>query len=381
MLIDLANSIFYLQGNNLTVNITPPKDKTLESAAEFKYVYTLEYSFIQESNQSYYYNDTLSTFLNKQLVTVTNNTAQIPIPNIQYDAAFKLTFFVRDDKDGTTYPTNGLSLIFYAFHTENRKVEITQAEWDQVNDKDVLNITASQELIGPVISEGTITAEYWVKYLNLLDHEYTSSFYLSTLSNNSNASFGINVSINNSRVLIQEDNFDNTTQQLVFSPNTSGTVVSNANVAATLDTSKNKLKIIYTITGLQKIYYTGEGELTPSAKDLHNYERCYLTINTSLDDSQDTIVEASTIIQAILPLVQFKNQSVLINSKKNTEKTASLIINNPTTDTGYYDINLVSAINTEPSGIAFTDNTGETYAILKISKTEAEAWYDLIGHA
>ena len=384
-LIDLTNAVFKVQGENITFTITPPSDKTLSGPNDFTYYYDLFYGFIQNSGNDYYYNDNFTLYLGKQPITVnlvgSKYEANVTIPTVNYDAAFKIVFYVKDDF-GSEYHTsksNAAEVIFYTFHTESRNMELIDTEWDG----EELNIQVSQELSGPKLFDGTINADYWKKFVDVFNAPYTTEFYLSksgylTPAEN-DPSFFSSVGITNSMSLLTISTEDRTgmSPALTFSPNSGGTVDPNANVAATLLTNETKLKILYTITGLTGYY----NNASSASESLQSYEKYYLVVNSYRNDAVAHEAALQATILPVFPLVQFKNQSVLINSKKTTNKTASLIINNPTTNTGYYDINLVSVINTEPAGIAFTNNTGSTYAVLRISKTEAEAWYDLIGHA
>lgn len=382
-LIDLTNAVFKVQGEIITFTITPPSDKTLSGPEDFTYYYDLVYGFIQNSNDEYYYNDNFTSYLQKQPVMVnlvgSNYEANITIPTVNYDAAFKIVFYVKDDFGSGYHTSDAAGLIFYTFHTESRNMELIDTEWDG----EELNIQVSQELSGPKLFDGIINADYWEKFADVFNAPYTTEFYLSksgylTPAGN-RPSFFSSVGVTNSMSLLTISTEDRTgmSPSLTFSPDSGGTVDPNANVAATLITNGTKLKILYTITGLTGYY----NNASSASESLQSYEKYYLVVRSYRNDAvaHEAILQAT--ILPVFPLVQFKNQSVLINSKKTTDKTASLIINNPTTNTGYYDINLVSVINTEPVGIAFTDNTGSTYAVLKISKTEAEAWYDLIGHA
>lgn len=380
-LIDLTNAVFKVQGEIITFTIMPPSDKTLSSPDDFTYYYDLVYGFIQNSGDDYYYNDNFASYLQKQPITVNlvegNYEANITIPTVNYDAAFKIVFYVKDDFGSAYRTSDAAGLIFYTFHTESRNMELIDAEWNG----EELNIQVSQELSGPKLFDGVVKQVYWEEFANAVSASYTTEFYLDKegycTPGTDTPSFSSTVDINDSMTVLGGTDVNNTGQiQFIFSPNSSGTVVQNANVAATLVTNKNKLKILYTVTGLQRFYNNKSTELTKH-EELHSYEKYYLVVSSSGGGTSNTTLQYT--ILPVFPLVQFKNQSVLINSKKTTNKTASLIINNPTANTGYYDINLVSVVNLEPSGIAFTDRTGETYAILKISRTEAEAWYDLIN--
>lgn len=395
MIIDL-NSNFYLQGSSINITITTPSDKTLTSADAFNYYYDLVYSFIQNSGDDYYYNDNFTSYLQKQPITVNlmgnKYEANVTIPIVNYDAAFKIVFYVKDDNLNTYYTNNAAALIFYTFHTESRNMELIDAEWDE----EKLNIQVSQELSGPKLFDGIINADYWEKFTDVFNASYTTEFYLDKegycTPGTDTPSFSSTVSINNNMTIFEEAKVNNTGQTpFIFSPNSSGTVIQNANVAATLVTDENKLKILYTITGLQRFYNNKSTEVTKH-EELHNYERHYLVVNSS--DGVTTNATLQYTIYAVIPLVQFKNECVQITTLKAQSKTGALVVNNISSNENILDsIALLGDgvktwtdpnshayhLDSYPS-IGFYKNNSR-YFIIDLSTEEAEAWYDLIGHA
>ena len=385
-------SHFYMQGFPVYLNIDAPKDKTVLSsnADKFSYVCNIDYSYIEamteSGNTTYCYPNAFTSFgKNIALTKIASTAATAPnmyttnLPNLSYDAAFRITVFVKDDLNGTVQYRN--TVVLYAYAYTNINPEIISSSRDQ----DGLNFQYRFRMTGPRLKSGKLVQAYYYWFNHTINGNGWSTYYndifISTspitapsTSPSSTSSYQIRAIAGIPDADVETWYFssfsNNTGGTLTYSPdsNTKGNPDYTKNI--TIDYDDNRAYLTVSVKGINSI---NQNTAISESSTYYIYIQVYN--NSSTKNNREYLGVASTRIMPLMPVMQIKQDNIRTMTVKNTNAApATLMVGNPNNKTNSI------ALYHNPR-IGYYDSNEDRYFSLEISTAEAEAWYDLVGHA
>lgn len=408
-------SKFYVQGGKVIINIPAPTDKTVQADYNFTYTCDIAASYIESvvesGNISYIYNNSFSDY-SQTNITMTeiikegNNYKTFVLPRLDYDAAFRIICYVKDDLSGNVAYQN--KLIIYAYRYTTNTTRIISSGFD--NDEK-LNLQIGTKLIGPRLkNNGAIEDNYyswfnnniigsgWSTYIHdiyisknkittptLPPADVTPTLRITAMLDENHLDGSSYIPYIDSRTFYRKTTLSDT---LSYSPDgSSRTITSNANVTLAWNSTSGTdayTELIITITGLTGFSVS------------NGYNIKIETYNTS--STKNARAYLSTIdskISPSVPIMQLKDECVQITTVKTQSKNGALVVNNISSNENILDSIAILGTGvktwTDPNShayhldsypsIGFYNSSGQRYFIIDLSAEEATAWRNLIGHA
>ena len=404
-------SHFYMQGFPVYLDITAPTDKTVVSGSTFKYICDIATSKItavtSSGTTSYRYENSFTPYATGIALTqVTSGDKKgawtTNIPSLGYDAAVRFTVYVQDDATSTKIAYN-TPVVVYAYAYTAIEPTFLSSSWDN----DSLNFSYKFKLTGPKLSSGTLTNDYYWWFNNTMNGDgwstYFNDIFISTSSIAKPSTTPLNTSPMIRGVMAAPNanidgyyfyskgsytwrRIDNTGQNLVFTPDGNA---SSTHSTYNVGVERANNEFIVTIKGIN--------QLSSNPIDLSAMYYIYIQVyNASAsNDSRNYLGTLSAKLIPPIPIMQMRKNGVNITAIKDSDQTGSLVIDNPSDVNTIKDnialyksktkVNCTSTADAYPS-IGFYGPFGNNGAIIRyfdlyMSDSEAEAWYDLIGHA